>query len=282
MNLPHARTILLAALAIVAFAGNSLLTRAALGGGLLGWEMFTGLRLVSGAAMLVLLAGPRSSIPMPADMPGIAALAAYAVFFSLSYLALGAATGALILFATVQITMVATAIVRGEKMNAKQASGMTLALAGLVWLLLPGAVTPSLPAALAMVVAGIAWGAYTLLGRGVAEPLAHTARNFVGCVPLAIVLVGWAWAAGDTLTLSGIVLALASGALTSGIGYAVWYAVLPALGTPLAAVLQLLVPVIAAIGGLVWLGEALTFPLIGASALILAGIALNIPRKRHL
>ncbi len=286
MNLALGRILLLAAFAIAAFAGNSLLTRAALGAhsgdSLLGWEMFTGLRLASGAVMLVLLAGLRPSIPTRNDYPGIAALAAYTVFFSLSYLALGAATGALILFATVQITMVATAFAKGEKLGAKQASGMALALAGLVWLLLPGAKTPSFPASLAMVVAGIAWGAYTLLGRNAGAPLAHTARNFVGCLPLALALFGWAWVDGDTLSVSGIALALASGAVTSGIGYAVWYAVLPALGTSLAAVLQLLVPVVAAIGGLVWLGEALTLPLVGASVLILVGIALNIPRTvRH-
>ncbi len=275
------RTTLLAAFAIAAFAGNSLLTRAALGDGLLGWEMFTGLRLSSGAAALVLLAGLRSSIPKPADLPGIVALAAYAVFFSLSYLALGAATGALILFATVQITMVATALAHGEKSGAKQAAGMALALVGLVWLLLPGAVAPSLPAAAAMVVAGVAWGAYTLLGRNAGAPLAHTARNFLGCIPLAAALIIWAWVAGETLTTSGILLALASGAITSGIGYAVWYAVLPAIGTSLAAVLQLLVPVVAAIGGLVWLGEALTLPLVGASVLILTGIAMNISGKKQ-
>ncbi len=125
---------------------------------------------------------------------------------------------------------------------------MALALTGLVWLLLPGAVTPSLPPALAMVVAGVAWGAYTLLGRKADAPLAHTARNFVGCVPLALVLVVWAGVAGQPLSGTGIALALASGAITSAIGYAVWYAVLPALGTSLAAVLQLLVPVVAALG----------------------------------
>ena len=275
------RTFLLAAFAIVAFAGNSLLTRAALADDLMGWEMFTGLRLVSGALVLVLLAGLRPSVPRPADLPGICALAAYAVFFSLSYLALGAATGALILFATVQIAMVGTALANGEKLHPSQAAGMALALTGLVWLLLPGAVTPSLPPALAMVVAGVAWGAYTLLGRKADAPLAHTARNFVGCVPLALVLVVWAGVAGQPLSGTGIALALASGAITSAIGYAVWYAVLPALGTSLAAVLQLLVPVLAALGGLVWLSEALTLPLVGASALILAGIALNIPRKRQ-
>lgn len=278
------RTILLAASAIVAFAGNSLLTRAALGAdsgdGLLGWEMFTGLRLASGAVVLIVLAGLRASLPTRADLPGIVALSAYAVFFSLSYLALGAATGALILFAAVQITMVAMAVSRGERLGVKQVSGMMLAMAGLVWLLLPGAVTPSLPAALAMVAAGIAWGAYTLLGRHAGSPLAHTARNFVGCVPLAMALVVWAVMAGEVLTVHGITLALASGAITSGIGYAIWYGVLPALGTSLAAVLQLLVPPVAAIGALIWLDEAVTLPLVGASGLILVGIALNIPRRR--
>lgn len=273
------RTTLLAAAAIAAFAGNSLLTRAALGDALLGWQMFTGLRLASGAAMLVLLAGPRRCFPATADLPGVASLATYAAFFSLSYLALGAATGALILFAAVQITMVSFALARGEALGTRQAFGMALALAGLGWLLLPGAVAPSLPAAMAMIVAGIAWGVYTLIGRSADSPLAHTARNFVGCLPVAAALVLWSWVAGETLSPQGIALALASGAIASGIGYAVWYAVLPALGTSLAAVLQLFVPVMAALGGLVWLGEAITLPLVGALILILAGIALNIARK---
>jgi drug/metabolite transporter (DMT)-like permease len=270
-------TVLLVALAILAFAGNSLLTRAALADGAMGVGAFTGLRLASGAFTLaaIALATGRRPWPVQANFPGVLALFGYAACFTLAYRSIGAATGALVLFASVQVSMAGLAALRGERPNATQALGLALAMAGLAWLLAPGLSAPPLGAALLMVAAGASWGVYTLYGRGKVDAVTQTARNFIGAAPLGLLF----WAAQpDGLTAMGVFLAIASGAVTSGLGYVIWYAALPALSASTAGAVQLLVPAVAATGGLIWLGEPLTAALAGATLLILAGIGLTLKR----
>ena len=273
------RIALLTALAILAFAGNSLLTRAALAEGEIGPGAFTGLRLVSGAVILFVLAswGREPVLPRLADWGGTLALLVYAVAFTFAYVALGAATGALILFATVQVTMVAVSIARGQSPSGREWLGHAFALAGLVWLLGPQIVAPSRWAAVSMIVAGIAWGAYTLIGRGSRAPLSQTGRYFAGAAPfgllVALLAPGEAW---SETTATGIGLAIASGAVTSGLGYAIWYAALPGLTATVAGIAQLLVPAVAALGAAVWLDETITLTLVLASALVFAGIGVSL------
>lgn len=271
------RLVLLVTLAVLAFAGNSLLTRAGLAEGEIGAGAFTGIRLASGALMLALicLATGRSWRPGRQDLGGILTLFGYAFFFTLAYRSIGAATGALVLFASVQVSMAGLARLRGDRLSPRQGFGLVLAMGGLVWLLAPGLSAPPLAAAGLMAAAGFSWGIYSLLGRGQADPIAQTARNFVGAAPLGLLF--WALAA-DGLSGAGIALAVASGALTSALGYVIWYAALPALTTTSAGAVQLLVPAVAAAGGLLWLGEPLTGVLIGATLVILAGIALTLKR----
>ena len=226
------------------------------------------------------LSGWRDAMPGRADLPGIVALFAYAVAFTVAYLALGAATGALVLFATVQATMVGVEMWRGHRPAAREWIGLLMALAGLVWLLAPGLATPAswtfAWAFAFMAAAGVAWGAYTLIGRGSTQPLAQTARAFVGTAPAALLLI--AIGANGTWTAQGAALAAASGVITSGLGYAIWYAVLPRLSAMTAGVSQLLVPAVAALGAAIWLREPLTLTFLAASVLILAGIAISMKR----
>lgn len=278
------RTIALTALAILAFAGNSLLTRwalapsatgAAIGAPEIGAAEFVTLRLASGAAMLALLAlRQRSDIrPRCADLGGILSLLVYGEAFTFAYLSLGAATGALILFATVQLTLAVIATLRGAPPSWRDRIGLLIAFAGMAWLLAPGATTPPLVPALLMALAGIAWGIYTMLGKGTAEPFARTARNFIGAAPLALLVLPFV-----TLTVPtfrGVALAIASGAITSGLGYVIWYAVLPQLKVATAGAAQLLVPVVAAAGGILWLGESLSVKLAAVTVVILGGIWLT-------
>ena len=271
-------TLPLAALAVLAFAGNSLLTRAALADGSIDAYAFTGIRLVSGALALAAILAWRKgrSVPRRADLPGILALLLYAVFFTLAYLRLGAATGALILFGMVQVTMVGVSLARGHRPSATEWIGLGMALAGLAWLLGPSLTAPSRWAALSMAAAGIAWGAYTLIGRGAREPLAQTARMFVGTAPIGLALIALGLAGGGHASGGGVALAVASGAVTSGIGYAIWYAALPGMSAMLAGVSQLLVPAVAALGAAIWLREPITPTLLAASLLILLGIGVTL------
>lgn len=271
----NTKIILLTAAAIIAFAGNSLLTRLALANGGIEAAQFVGIRLMSGAVMLsMLLASDRKAlVPRRADMTGVLSLFVYGVAFTFAYISLGAATGALIAFPMVQVTLAVLATLRGAALSARQIAGMVIALAGIVVLLLPGASAPVLGPALLMALAGAAWGVYTMDGRGSADPMPRTARNFIGTVPLAIVvLIAFPT---DWPSSSGVILAIASGALTSGLGYVVWYTVLPSLTVATAGAVQLLVPIVTAAGGVLWLGEAPSLKLVIVAILVLGGIWLT-------
>ena len=270
---------LLTALTMIAFAGNSLLCRLALRDTTIDAATFTSVRLASGALILMAIVRLRGGgRPMAGgSWPGAAMLFVYAAGFSFAYRELSAATGALILFGAVQLTMIGYGLWSGERLRGLQLAGLTTALAGLVYLLLPGLSAPPLRDAAFMLAAGMAWGVYSLLGRGAADPTEATAGNFLRALPFAAVLcLAFSRnAAGDPL---GVFYAVLSGAVTSGLGYALWYAVLPALKATSAATIQLCVPALAALGGVVLLAEPVTLRLLAASAAILGGIALTIVR----
>ena len=277
MQLPKAT--LLTTLAMLAFAGNSVLCRLALDTTAIDPASFTSLRLISGAAVLWLLVTLRGGGAFShGSWPSALALFAYAAGFSWAYIHLDAGLGALLLFAAVQVTMIGTSVARGERLTLPQQVGMTLALLGLIALLLPGSSAPPLPAALSMLAAGIAWGIYSLRGRGASNPTAVTAGNFLRAAPLAI-LLSLALLQSQNLDSQGVLYALASGAVTSGLGYAVWYAALPHLRASVAATVQLSVPVITTLGGALLMAEPLTLRLLLASAMILGGIALVLRKQ---
>lgn len=265
---------------MAAFAGNSLLCRAALRDSGIDAASFTEIRLASGALVLWLVArrGQRSQAGRGSWASAVALLA-YAVGFSYAYLSLTAATGALLLFGAVQATMIGHGLAHGERMRKPQVAGLALALAGLAGLLLPGLSAPPLAGALMMLGAGVAWGIYSLRGKGAGDPTRVTAGNFLRAVPLALGL-GLFTLEGASLDAAGVGYAIASGALTSGLGYALWYSVLPALKATQAATVQLSVPVIAALGGVALLSEPLSLRLVVASAAVLGGIALVVLEKR--
>jgi drug/metabolite transporter (DMT)-like permease len=287
------RLLALVTLAMLAFAGNSLLCRMALKHTAIDAASFTAIRLLSGAAMLWLVvrltrvaATPAlQGGPVPGNWLSAGALFVYAAGFSLAYVSMSAATGALLLFGSVQATMIGYGVWRGERLRKRQWAGIALALAGLVMLMLPGLAAPSLLASLSMMSAGAAWGVYSLRGKAATtnpllnSPTEVTAGNFLRTVPMAVVLA-LLMASKLTPDLAGIGYAVVSGALASGLGYAIWYQALPALRATQAATLQLSVPVIAALGGVLLLGEALTGPLLLASIAILGGIALVIVQKK--
>lgn len=275
-----ARVIFLTALAMVAFAGNSLLCRIAFQRTGIDPASFTALRLVSGALMLVLLVRMRhGSYAGAGNWCSALALFAYAAGFSFAYVSLPAASGALLLFGAVQATMIAYGFYVGERLLKLQLAGLILALAGLVALLLPGLSAPPLSGAILMLGAGVAWGIYSLRGKAAGDPLTVSAGNFMRAVPMAAAMSMF-MLNNISVDLAGICLAIASGALASGIGYAIWYTALPALKATHAATVQLSVPVIAGLGGVIFLGEVISLRLIVASAAILGGIALVILQKK--
>jgi drug/metabolite transporter (DMT)-like permease len=270
----------LTALAMVAFAGNSLLCRVALKQTQIDGATFTLIRIVSGALCLGIIVGIRKgTLRNAGSWFSALALFGYAALFSFAYLRLTAGTGALLLFGAVQATMIFWALRKGERLRLGQTAGLFLALAGLVALVFPGLTAPPLSAAVLMLGAGIAWGIYSLRGKGGGDPLRATAGNFLRAVPLAVLLslVVWRLANFDS---AGIGYAIASGALASGIGYAIWYTALPALKASGAATVQLSVPVLAAAGGIALLGEPITLRFALASVAVLGGIALVIFERR--
>ena len=276
--MPSARTITLTALAMLAFAGNSLLCRLALKDGAIDPASFTSLRLLAGMVTLWLVARWRSSGTGGGHWLSGLALFVYAAAFSFAYLSLSAATGALLLFGAVQVTMIGRGVWAGERLWSLQILGMVLALVGLVVLLLPGLAAPPLTGALLMLGAGCAWGVYSLRGKGAGDPTRVTAGNFLLACPWALGLSLLTVSKGH-LDTTGVACALASGALTSGLGYAIWYAVLPRLKAIHASTVQLSVPPLTAFGGVVLLGEPLTLRLALASAAIIGGIALVLRDK---
>jgi drug/metabolite transporter (DMT)-like permease len=276
----YARTIGLTSLAMLAFAGNSLLCRVALKETTIDPASFTAIRLVSGALMLWLVVRLKQGAPRgTGNWSSAFALFVYAAGFSFAYISLPAGSGALLLFGAVQATMIGYALWKGERLRGLQTAGVLLAVGGLVGLLLPGLSAPPLKGALLMIGAGIAWGVYSLRGKGTGDPTRVTAGNFMRAVPitLALSLLMIDFVSVDA---GGFYYAVASGALASGLGYAIWYTALPSLKNTSAASVQLSVPVIAALGGIVFLGEPVTLRLILASVAILGGIALVIVRKR--
>ncbi|MGZ3418782.1 MAG: DMT family transporter [Polyangiales bacterium] len=274
------KAITLTAIALACFAGNSLLCRPALAGGSIDATTFTAVRLVTGTMVLAVLARGRQldARTARAKWTSAAALFAYAAPFSYAYLKLGAAIGALILFAAVQATMIGWGVWRGERPPLLAWVGIALALGGLVTLTVPGKSAPDPLGAAIMVLAGIAWGAYSLLGRvSPGDPVTMTASSFSRALPMAAGLfAASAPMFGVHASPRGIVLAATSGALASGVGYSVWYAALRHLSMTRAAVLQLLVPVLSAAGAVALLGEHVSARLVGASAAILGGVALTI------
>lgn len=272
--MPLPRLTLLVALALLAFAANSLLCRIALREAHIDAASFTALRLASGALALWLILRLRGSAVRGTggDWPSALALFAYAAGFSWAYLQLSAASGALLLFGAVQASMIFWGLWRGERLGLGQLCGLLLAAAGLAVLLLPGASAPAPLPALAMLLAGVAWGVYSLRGRGATDATADTAGNFLRCLPLALLLalLGLPWAHLDA---AGGGYALLSGALASGAGYALWYAVLPALRASQAASVQLGVPLLTALLGVPLLGEPFELRLLLAAALLLGGVA---------
>jgi len=291
----HVRLAILTTVAMLAFAANSVLARLALGDGAIDPLAYTGIRLVSGAlvlAAILVLRSRRSATSAEAagptlvgsgavgSWPGALALLLYALSFSIAYVMVATAPGALILFASVQIGMLAWAVVRGDRPAPLEWIGIALAFGGLVYLVSPSLVAPPLGGAILMAIAGASWGAYSLIGRGSRSALADTAGNFVRCVPagLALVLVGLVRFVPRP---EGLVYALMSGAIASGLGYIIWYAALPRLSRTRAAFVQLTVPAIAAAGGVVLIGEALGPRLLLATAIILGGVALALAASQR-
>lgn len=272
---------LLTVFALTAFAFNSILCRMALGSDEIDAASFTAVRILAGAIALVIISvffNRTPSIRNSGNWASAFFLFAYAVCFSFAYLGLTAGTGALILFGSVQITMIAVTIVKGERPRIWELVGIVVAFGGLVYLVLPGLASPPLFSSLLMAVAGAAWGFYTLRGKISENPLADTTGNFVRAVPMAVV-AAIPFVGGLHLSVRGIVLAVLSGALASGVGYSVWYAALKFHTATRAAVLQLSVPVITAVGGVLLLSEVAETRLLFASISILGGILLTILLK---
>ena len=276
------RTALFVALALIGFAANSLLCRQALAATAIDPYAFTAIRVIAGALVLAAIVALRGggSAWRTGTWRGAASLFVYAIAFAWAYLDLQAGVGALLLFGAAQLTMLLAAFHRGERFSVRQWGGLVLAAAGLLAMKLPlGGTAPPWPGTLAMLLAGAAWGVYSLLGRGARAPLALTAGNFLRAAPFALLLLPLA-APVTQWPREGVLLAMTSGALASGIGYALWYAALPALRATQAAMLQLLVPAIAAVGGIALLGETLDLRLALGGVAILGGVLLALAPRR--
>lgn len=277
------RLFLLVALTMTAFAANSLLNRAALAGGGIDATSFGTIRLLAGAAMLAVLVLARHgalTLGGPGRVAGVAGLFLYIYGFSAAYAGMPAGPGALLLFGMVQVTMFGGGLLGGEAIPARRWIGAVLAFGGLVWLLWPGGGTaPSLPHALAMLLAGFGWGIYSLTGRKAEVPLVAAAANMVIAAGLGLLVQLGVMSAGQIATdwaLTPVLLAVISGAVTSGLGYTLWYALLPKIPGSVAAVAQLTVPVIAMAGGMIFLEEVLTVRFVFAALLVLGGVAVSV------
>jgi drug/metabolite transporter (DMT)-like permease len=271
----------LTALAMLPLAANSWLCRAALRDTGIDAASFTSVRLIAGALMLWLLVTfSRKARHGAGNWPSAFALFGYAVLFSFAYLSLTAATGALLLFGAVQVTMIGLGLWSGERLDALQGFGVALAFAGLAGLLLPGWSAPPLGGAFLMIGAGISWGIYSVRGKGAGDPVRVTAGNFMRTVPITV-LLSLLMLQEASLDRAGFWLAGASGALTSGLGYVLWYTVVAKIKSTSAATVQLSVPVIVAIGGVVLLAEPITLRLVLASAAVLGGIGLVIYERQR-
>lgn len=269
---------LLVALTMVAFAANSILNRLGVAGGTTDPLAFALVRLASGAIALTLLVlRERRGVPLfrKSRVIGSVALTTYMIGFSLAYLTLDAGVGALILFGGVQITIFLTVLFRGDPLPARRWQGAGVAMIGLASLLLPGASAPDIGGALLMALAAVGWGAYTLVGQKETDALGATAGNFV-IATLALLLISLPFVGNMQITTAGLGYAVVSGVVTSALGYALWYRVLPRLEASLAGIAQLTVPVIAVIGGIIFLGESLTLGFVVATALVLGGVAWSI------
>ena len=267
---------------MMAFAANSVLCRMALAEEAIDPASFTSIRLISGATILLLLvyaSKTKHKSRSKGSWASGAILFIYAAAFSFAYVSLDTGTGALIAFGTVQITMITSALFQGKKMNSSEWIGVVLAFGGFVYLVLPGVTAPSLSGLLLMILSGMAWGIYSLRGKSSLRPLDDTAFNFLRALPFVIILllfsIGKIQAAPK-----GIALAIVSGALTSGIGYTIWYMALKGLSAIHASIVQLIVPVIAAIGGALFLSEIISLRLVISSILILGGISFAILTRK--
>ncbi|WP_448680519.1 EamA family transporter [Pseudomonas nicosulfuronedens] len=277
--MPSTRTLGLTGLAMIAFAGNSILCRLALKATSIDAVSFTGVRIFSGALMLVLLLKlRRRAASEGGNWRAAAALFVYAAAFSYAYVQLDAGTGALLLFGAVQVTMILVGLLRGESLRGQALVGFLLALGGLLVQLLPSASAPPLAGALLMLLSGVAWGLYSLLGRKGSDPLAITTGNFVRAIAFAALLAAFFHADMRVDTL-GVVYAVLSGAVASGIGYAIWYSALPGLSAIQGASVQLSVPILAALSGALLLGEAISLRLALVSLAVLGGIGLILQAK---
>lgn len=271
------RLFLISSLAMIAFAANSVLGRLGLVETEIGAGSFALIRLFSGALMLTVICVGQSK-QISGSFSGGVALLVYAVFFSYAYIALPAGMGAIILFAMVQITMLGWGLARGEALSRLQWTGFAIALVALIWLVSPSLEAPPLWAALAMAIAGIGWGAYSLLGRGVQDPTSTTTGNFIWASGLALPVLGLSLLFQPEVLppVDGIALAIASGAITSGLGYVIWYQALRGLTATRAGIAQLSVPALAAIGGVIFLAEPITLRFALATSAILGGVAVAV------
>ena len=271
------KTLLLTSIALVAFAANSILCRLALGAQAIDAESFTIVRLLSGSLALMIIlwfTGGAGNKTSRGSWPASVALFLYAAAFSYAYISLDTGTGALILFGAVQVTMIVLSIRAGNRLHVLEWAGVGTAFAGFVFLILPGVSAPSPSGFLLMSLAGVAWGIYTLMGKGSKDPLADTSYNFLRTTPMALILVLMALSSSAEYSSQGILLAVLSGAIASGLGYTIWYTALRGLSTTQAAVVQLSVPVIAAMGGVAFSEETITLRLLESAVLILGGILL--------
>lgn len=282
LDTKYMRTTVLTTLALLAFAGNSVLCRLALNSGEIDAASFTSIRLFSGAVFLLILVAIKTRKVIDVKSGSWLSamfLFAYAITFSYAYISLDTGTGALILFGAVQITMIVSGLIKGNMLSIVEWIGLALAFTGLCILLLPGASSPSLVGFFLMAISGIAWGFYTLAGRDSKSPLIDTTNNFLRTVPL-VLLIMFFTIADTEISNRGVVLAVASGALASGLGYAIWYTALAGLTVTKAAVAQLSVPIIAAFGGVIFSSETINTGLIVSSVFILGGIATVVASKK--